>query len=272
MEKQTCVISIQSAGVEGGDLAEIMINDVQVKVKKNKNDHLRGLHVVVLNFMGLVETARVFDTYESSAEFDKFIATEIPHGYIVLAASKDDCVKKLSKDGKRFFTKMGSTEIKRLGYRCSFVFIGTAGEKGMCHEKRAKRPKDKVNVQQIIQVDNDPGFSESESEVVEKPIIPEKDEGEFHPIDYYLLKEGETDPDPVIPTFKKWCAKEGVLMPKLEFPATFENGLVGMKCKETIENREAYLYVPYKMMLSAKMVSSDPVLGPLISENPECFE
>ena len=41
-------------------------------------------------------------------------------------------------------------------------------------------------------------------------------------------------------------------MPKLEFPAFFENGLLGVKCKEDINHREAYLFVPYKMKLSVK--------------------
>ena len=34
--------------------------------------------------------------------------------------------------------------------------------------------------------------------------------------------------------FLKWCKDEGVIMPKLEYPAYFENGLVGVRCKEDI--------------------------------------
>ena len=41
-------------------------------------------------------------------------------------------------------------------------------------------------------------------------------------------------------------------MPKLEFPAYFEDGLVGIRVKEDIEHREAFIYVPYKMMISVK--------------------
>ena len=32
--------------------------------------------------------------------------------------------------------------------------------------------------------------------------------------------------------FNEWCKKEGILMPKLEYPAVFENGLIGVKCKK----------------------------------------
>ena len=61
-------------------------------------------------------------------------------------------------------------------------------------------------------------------------------------------------------------------MPKLEYPAYFEGGLLGVKCKEDIEHREVYLYVPYKMMLTVKDTQSHPILGEVIQQHPECFE
>ena len=62
-------------------------------------------------------------------------------------------------------------------------------------------------------------------------------------------------------------------MPKLEFPAFFENDeLLGVRCKEDIQHREAYLYVPYKMMLSVKSTLAHPVLGPIIAAHPEAFQ
>ena len=57
---------------------------------------------------GQVEEAKVFDTYNSSAEFDKFIENDIPDGYILVAACKDDCTKRLSQGAKAWFQKMGS--------------------------------------------------------------------------------------------------------------------------------------------------------------------
>ena len=72
--------------------------------------------------------------------------------------------------------------------------------------------------------------------------------------------------------FFDWCQKEGVIMPKLEYPAYFENGIIGTKCKEDIENREAYLFVPFKMMLTIRKVCYHQILGPIIVGHPECFK
>ena len=61
-------------------------------------------------------------------------------------------------------------------------------------------------------------------------------------------------------------------MPKLEYPAVFENGLVGVRCKEEIKHREAYMYVPFKMMLSIKKTQYHEILGPIILDHPNVFE
>ena len=53
-------------------------------------------------------------------------------------------------------------------------------------------------------------------------------------------------------------------MPKLEYPAYFEGGLLGVRCKEDIEHREAYLFVPYKMLMSVGKAQKHPVLGEII--------
>ena len=53
-------------------------------------------------------------------------------------------------------------------------------------------------------------------------------------MDYYLLREGEIEEEDRHEMLCKWCEKEGVIMPKLEYPAYFENGLKGMRCKEDI--------------------------------------
>ena len=44
--------------------------------------------------------------------------------------------------------------------------------------------------------------------------------------------------------FNAWCLKEGIIMPKLQYPAFFEEGLIGTKVIEDILHREVYLYVP----------------------------
>ena len=38
-------------------------------------------------------------------------------------------------------------------------------------------------------------------------------------------------------------------MPKLEYPYKFEGGLVGMRCKDDINHREAFCFIPYKMIM-----------------------
>ena len=59
------------------------------------------MHIVVINPSdGKVERSKVFDTYESSNEFDDFITDDIPLGCIVIAACKDECVTQLSTLGK----------------------------------------------------------------------------------------------------------------------------------------------------------------------------
>lgn len=60
-------------------------------------------------------------------------------------------------------------------------------------------------------------------------------------------------------------------MPKLEYPAWFDNGLLGCRVKQDINHREAFLGVPYKMFMSVKKANADKVLGPLIAAHPEAF-
>ena len=60
-------------------------------------------------------------------------------------------------------------------------------------------------------------------------------------------------------------------MPKVQYPAYFEGGLVGMKAIEPIEHREAFLSVPYKMLLTVDGAQRHPVLGPIIKDNPHIF-
>ena len=93
----------------------------------------------------------------------------------------------------------------------------------------------------------------------EKPAVKEFKQNKKR-IDYYLLQDGEVETVDKYTMFSEWCQKEGMIMPKLEYPAYFENGLEGTRCKEDIEHREAFLFVPYKMMISVKDTHSHKVL------------
>ena len=61
-------------------------------------------------------------------------------------------------------------------------------------------------------------------------------------------------------------------MPKLQYPAYFEGGLVGMMATEPIEHREAFLSIPYKMLLTVNGAQQHPVLGPIIEKHPNIFK
>ena len=75
----------------------------------NENNHLRGLHIVVINpSNGVVEWAETFDTYNTSERFDMFTDIELNEGFIVIAACKDECSKNMSEKGKIWFENMGS--------------------------------------------------------------------------------------------------------------------------------------------------------------------
>ena len=69
----------------------------------------------------------------------------------------------------------------------------------------------------------------------------------------------------------KWCEEVGIKTPKLEYPAYFEGGLVGVRAKETIRHREMILSIPYKCLLSIDKAKSDPILGKVFKENNRLF-
>ena len=39
-------------------------------------------------------------------------------------------------------------------------------------------------------------------------------------------------------------------MPKLNYPAEFDGGLIGTKVVEDIQHREVYVYIPYHVIIS----------------------
>ena len=90
-------------------------------------------------------------------------------------------------------------------------------------------------------------------------------------MDYYLLKEGEEEKEDKDIMFNKWCKKEGVIMPKVEYPVFFENGLRGMRAIEDIAPRETFIFVPFKMVISTEIVWDIEALKPVLSKHPELF-
>jgi hypothetical protein len=61
----------------------------------------------------------------------------------------------------------------------------------------------------------------------------------------------ETTEDKYI-IFKNWLKQEGVIMPKLQYPAIYDGGLIGTKVTADILHREVYIYVPEKLIISVQ--------------------
>ena len=84
------------------------------------------MHIVIINpKWGNIEWARVFDTYKSCDELDKFldIIPKTEKDYIVCVACKDDCITSLSEKALEWFHTLGSKLMYDIGYRNSFAFI-----------------------------------------------------------------------------------------------------------------------------------------------------
>ena len=74
-----------------------------------------------------------------------------------------------------------------------------------------------------------------------------------------------------INAFKAWCAKVGIEYPDQEYPAEFENGLVGVKATTPILYRQAFLKVPHNCMMTVAGAMKHQELGPIIKASPELF-
>ena len=145
----------------------------------------------------------------------------------------------------------------------SYAFIGVVGKT----EALEKRSGDgAVSVAQIFHLNGQTPEKKwrIQEMVPTTQTMVKKDSG------YYLGHEEQADDTCTM--FLKWCTSEGIITPKLEYPAHFQNGLVGVRCREEILNREAFLYVPYKMMFTVSKVQNHPILGPIVKDNPSLFE
>ena len=71
--------------------------------------------------------------------------------------------------------------------------------------------------------------------------------------------------------FDEWARVNGIISPKIKHAAEFENGLTGVKALESIEYREAFLYIPYKCLITMSMVKEIPELKEIV-DNYEIFK
>ncbi|KAI8147513.1 glycosyl hydrolases family 15-domain-containing protein [Fennellomyces sp. T-0311] len=121
MATDKLVIRAQSAGYSWGNFAQVEINgNVQ-------HGNSRGIHVWAIDRSTKLLLERgSFDTHissEESIEFKRFIDWLSP-GTIVVVAIKDDGVEHLGPEGIEALESLGSTKIRKVQYRDSYVFIG----------------------------------------------------------------------------------------------------------------------------------------------------
>ena len=181
---------------------------------------------------------------------------------------------------------MGSKEILNLKYRQGFAFVGVSGGQQVV-EQRAMRETDRASVTQVFKMSGQAAENLKraivqngcEDRVHQIPDAEKLSSGQQLPlktelvkrqnnIDFYLSKKRHFEKIDKLKMFLDWCKTEGVVMPKLEYPVAFENGLVGARCKGDILNREAFLHVPYKMILDVKKVQNNILLKRVIEANP----
>ena len=65
----------------------------------------------------------------------------------------------------------------------------------------------------------------------------------------------------------EWCKKVGIKTPKLEYPAFFDGGLLGVRAKEPIRHREVILSIPYNVLMTMDMAKEHPVLCKVFEGN-----
>nr|XP_015196913.1 PREDICTED: protein FAM3B isoform X1 [Lepisosteus oculatus] len=96
---------------------------------KGKDGTGRGMNIVAIDAAsGKRIASRHFDMWvgENSGAMVKFIQ-EIPTGSFILMATFDEGSTKLTEEAKKEIEKLGSTEIRNIGFRSSWVFVGAKG-------------------------------------------------------------------------------------------------------------------------------------------------
>ena len=92
-------------------------------------------------------------------------------------------------------------------------------------------------------------------------------------IDEIIAALGDSVPDEdKYLMFTKWAEENGAIKPKLEYPHFTPEGEVGFRLLEDINFREAFVMVPYKLILSSKDLLKHEVLGPIYKRYRDCFD
>ncbi|KAL4646123.1 protein FAM3A precursor-like [Arapaima gigas] len=108
-----------------------------------KNNVGRGLNIALINGVsGELLEIKSFDMWAGDvSDLLKFLRP-LHEGTLVFVASFDDPATKLNDEARRLFEELGSTAIKELAFRDSWVFVGAKGiENKSPFEQRMKNNK-----------------------------------------------------------------------------------------------------------------------------------
>ncbi|XP_070246995.1 protein FAM3D isoform X1 [Myotis yumanensis] len=85
----------------------------------------RGLNIALVNgTSGKVLSQASFDMYSGDPELLVKFLKAVPEDVLVLVASYDDPGTKMNDELRKLFTNLGSSYVKQLGFRDSWVFLG----------------------------------------------------------------------------------------------------------------------------------------------------
>ncbi|XP_023649703.1 protein FAM3C [Paramormyrops kingsleyae] len=117
--------------------------DGKVVMSGVHNNIGHGLNIAVIDAeSGKIEKTNFFNMYSGQSEDLLQFLVEIKPGMIVLVASFDDSATKMTDNIREIFAKMGSTLIKSLSFRDTWVFAGATGiEHTSTFEKMVKNDK-----------------------------------------------------------------------------------------------------------------------------------
>ncbi|XP_051518049.1 protein FAM3A-like [Myxocyprinus asiaticus] len=115
----------------------------KILVSSAKNNVGRGLNIALVNGVsGEVLEIKAFDMWAGEvSELLKFLRP-LHEGTLVFVTSFDDPASKLNDEARRLFEELGSTAVKELAFRDSWVFVGAKGiENKSPFEQRMKNSK-----------------------------------------------------------------------------------------------------------------------------------
>jgi len=131
-------IEFESAGFDDGNWASITVENEEVLTREQAQ---RGINVIVLDGRNhKVLFRKVYDTWGNNNDVKALVedSKKVPAGSVVIAVVKDEASRLLTEDAKKVFIKMGSEEIKNLGNREGWGFVGVYGQKVFGEQRGAK--------------------------------------------------------------------------------------------------------------------------------------